>query len=351
MTSEGRRDRILERFGKLIDAPENRETAQAIREARHAYEAREMEGTEAERLLAAYEEGVSTERKEQDKKRAVAKPYTKFFRDDSTAFAALSFKAKALHATLQKPPVDPDGTVALLRSSEIESPDKAIFRSLGVSGPERRSFRNAARELFEAGLLVVEGDRVKLPHWEARQGWNGGPVPRPICEPDARFNSPDKVDERPKNDPRTTEGRPKDDVNTTKGRQSESSSASESLDPIQNGRGRPPSLLFSASRGARGNPEARGGPPATTPPEGSGSVPDPSEKKGRAAPSARPSGLDWSTMDADQTELLAAQLGTTDPDADDGYSDDHFLHEVDPTDAHRLDEGGRKKWEATRRFQ
>jgi hypothetical protein len=68
---------------------------------------------------------------------------------------------------------------------------------------------------------------------------------------------------------------------------------------------------------------------------------------------------DWFSRGADEVDAqLALQEGNGahtptpyDPDADDGYRDNHFLHEVDPHDAHRLDEGDRRQREATRRPQ
>ena len=94
----------------------------------------------------------------------------------------LSQQAKEFYAFIRDNPVEPDGTIALLKPNEKIY--QAVARTYGIEARKRRGYDKPITELIKWGFLLVVGNRVALSNWPALLGWSKGRPPAMTCKPD-----------------------------------------------------------------------------------------------------------------------------------------------------------------------
>ena len=94
----------------------------------------------------------------------------------------LSQQAKEFYAFIRDNPVEPDGTIALLKPNEKIY--QAVARTYGIEARKRRGYDKPIAELIKWGFLLVVGNRVALSNWPALLGWSKGRPPAMTCKPD-----------------------------------------------------------------------------------------------------------------------------------------------------------------------
>jgi hypothetical protein len=108
--------------------------------------------------------------------------YHKLHRSRPPEFEQLSYDAQAFFFYTRGHHIEPDGTIAVVKRNEKIY--QAVARTYGIEARSRRRFDGIVTELFACGFIMLLGDRVVVPHWEAQRTWRKGPPPPMRCEPD-----------------------------------------------------------------------------------------------------------------------------------------------------------------------